>query len=148
MPAPDPKRLRRATVCAAVFDDRGRVLLHRRTDFNTWALPGGAIETGQTAEAATVREVQEETGYDVRVTRLTGVYSTPSNTTITYPNGDVVAYVNLCFECAVTGGAPALSDETSAVDWFDVNALPERIHPSHVIRIRDAAARQQAAFYR
>ena len=148
MPIPDPKRLRRATVCGVVFDDRGRVLLHQRTDFGTWALPGGAIETGQTAEQATVREVQEETGYDVRVTRLTGVYSTPANTTITYPNGDVVEYVNLLFECVLVGGAPALSDETSAVEWFDVNELPERIHHSHMIRIRDAAARQVAAFYR
>jgi hypothetical protein len=67
---------------------------------------------------------------------------------VTYPNGDVVAYVNLSFECTVIGGAPALSDETSAVEWFDVNALPEEIHHSHVIRIRDAAARQVATFYR
>jgi 8-oxo-dGTP pyrophosphatase MutT (NUDIX family) len=148
MAAPDPKRLRRATVCAAVFDDGGRVLLHQRTDFGTWALPGGAIETGQTAEEATVREVKEETGYDVRVTRLTGVYSVPSDTTVTYPNGDVVAYVNLCFECVVTGGAPALSEETAAVDWFDPAALPERLHPTHRVRIQDAAARQIAAFYR
>jgi 8-oxo-dGTP diphosphatase len=148
MPAPDPKRLRRATVCGVVFDDRGRVLLHQRTDFSTWALPGGAIETGQTAEAATVREVKEETGYDVRVTRLAGIYSNPPDTTVTYPNGDVVAYVNLSFECALIGGAPALSDETSAVEWFDLNALPEKIHHSHVIRIRDVAAKQVAAFYR
>jgi ADP-ribose pyrophosphatase YjhB (NUDIX family) len=148
MPIPDPKRLRRATVCAVVFDDRGRVLLHRRTDFNTWALPGGAIETGQTAEQATVREVQEETGYDVRVARLVGIYSTPANTTITYPNGDVVSYVNLSFECAVVGGTPMLSDETSAVEWFDPAALPETVHPTHVERIRDAVVRQEAAFYR
>jgi 8-oxo-dGTP diphosphatase len=148
MPIPDPRRLRRATVCGVVFDDAGRVLLHRRTDFGTWALPGGAIETGQAAEAATVREVKEETGYDVRVTRLTGVYSAPADTTVTYPNGDVVAYVNISFECEVIGGEPALSDETSAVEWFDVSALPENTHHSHAIRIRDAAAKQPAAFYR
>ena len=52
MPAPDPKRLRRAGACAVVLDDRGRVLLHKRTDNGRWALPGGAIETGETAEAA------------------------------------------------------------------------------------------------
>src|SRR5919112_250835 len=111
-------------------------------------VPRVAIETGKTAEQATVREVQEETGYDVRVTRLTGVYSTPANTTITYPNGDVVAYVNLCFECTVTGGAPMLSDETSAVEWFEPGALPEAVHPTHVERIRDATVRQESAFYR
>ena len=46
--------------------------------------------------------MKEETGYDVRVNRLAGIYSSPPDTTVTYPNGDVVAYVNLCFECIVT----------------------------------------------
>ena len=42
-------------------------------------------------------------------------------------HGDVVAYVNLSFECSLAGGAPALSDETSAVEWFDLTSLPENI---------------------
>jgi 8-oxo-dGTP pyrophosphatase MutT (NUDIX family) len=148
MPAPDPKRLRRATACAVVFDAQGRLLLHRRTDNGRWALPGGAIETGETAEESIVREVWEETGYRVVVTRLIGVYSQPAQTTITYPGGDVVAYVSLSFECTVTGGAPALSDETSAVDWFDPRALPEPFHGTHVQRVEDAVARNPIAFSR
>jgi 8-oxo-dGTP pyrophosphatase MutT (NUDIX family) len=148
MPIPDSKRLRRATVCAVVFDESGKVLLHQRTDNGRWALPGGAIETGQTAEDATVREVKEETGYDVRVTKLFGVYSTPENTTITYPNGDVVAYVNIAFECELLGGERALNDESSAIDWFDPEKLPEPFHASHAERIGDAVARSERAFYR
>ena len=77
MPIPDPKRLRRAVTCAVVFDDRGRVLLHRRTDNGRWALPGGAIEIDQSAEQTVVREVLEETGYIVEVVRLIGIYSDP-----------------------------------------------------------------------
>ncbi len=148
MPAPDPKRLRRATACAVTFNAEGRVLLHRRTDNGRWCLPGGAIEAGETAEQSIVREVREETGYDVTVVRLTGVYSHPAQTTITYPNGDVVAYVSLAFECAVAGGTPALSDETSAVDWFDPSALPAPFHATHVERVADAVARSPTAFSR
>ena len=118
------------------------------TDNGRWALPGGAIEIGETADQGGVREVQEETGYRVQVLRLIGVYSDPAHTTITYPNGDVSAYVAIAFECRVTGGAPALSDETAAVDWFDTTALPQNFHPGHQPRLNDALAKQTAAFYR
>jgi ADP-ribose pyrophosphatase YjhB (NUDIX family) len=148
MPAPDPTRLRRSAACAITFDDRGRVLLHRRTDNGRWALPGGAIETGETADVAVVREVREETGFDVEVVRLVGVYSDPQHTTIAYPDGNVVSYVALAFECRVLGGEPMLSDETSAVDWFDPKSLPPNFHPGHVPRLADALAKQTAAFYR
>jgi mutator protein MutT len=148
MPTPDPSRLRRAAACAIVLDERGRVLLHRRSDNGRWALPGGAIEIGETAEQAVVREVFEETGYTVKVMRLVGVYSDPKHTTIRYPDGNVVSYVAIAFECAVTGGSPALSDETTAVQWFDPATLPPEFNPGHVPRLQDALARQAAAFYR
>ena len=57
----------------------------------------GASEIGETADQAVVREVREETGYEVAVVRLVGVYSDPQHTTITYPNGDVVSYVSRAF---------------------------------------------------
>jgi 8-oxo-dGTP pyrophosphatase MutT (NUDIX family) len=131
-----------------VFDGDGRILLHRRTDNGYWGLPGGSIETGETAEQTCVREVKEETGYDVAVTRLIGVYSHPSTTTITYPDGNVVAYVAVAFECRVLGGEATLNDESSAIEWFDPNKLPEPFLPNHVVRVTDAVARQVAAFYR
>lgn len=148
MPIPDPKRLRRTAACALVFDDQGRILLHQRTDNGRWALPGGAIELGETAAAAAVREVLEETGYVVQVLRLVGIYSDPQFTTMTYPDGNTVSYVAIAFECKAIGGAPALSDETSAVDWFDPNQLPENFHRPHLPRLLDALAKQDAAFYR
>jgi ADP-ribose pyrophosphatase YjhB (NUDIX family) len=106
------------------------------------------VETGETADQAVVREVLEETGYAVRVLRLIGIYSDPRHTTITYPDGNVVSYVSLSFECQVVGGAPALGDETSAVEWFDPTALPENFTPGHLPRVSDAMARSSAAFYR
>ena len=148
MPIPDPARLRRSATAAVVFDKQGRILLHQRTDNGKWALPGGAIEVGETADQTIVREVLEETGYEVRVVRLVGIYSDPQHTTMTYPNGDVVSYVSSLFECEPTGGRAALSDESSAVDWFPPDALPQPFHSGHIPRVQDALARQVAAFYR
>ena len=148
MPKPDPSRLRRTATAAVVFDAQDRILLHQRSDNGNWALPGGTMETGETADECVVREVQEETGYEVKVLRVIGVYSEPKHTTITYPDGNTVAYVSILFECTVLGGAPALSDESTAVDWFFPDRLPQPFHAGHVPRVQDALARQVAAFYR
>ncbi len=148
MPIPDPARLRRSAAAAVVFDKQGRILLHQRTDNGKWGLPGGAIEVGETADQTIVREVLEETGYEVRVVRLVGVYSDPQHTTMTYPDGNTVSYVSVLFECEPTGGTAALSDESSAVDWFPPDALPQPFHAGHIPRVQDALARQEAAFYR
>lgn len=148
MVAPDFNRLRRTAACAVTFDAEGRILLHRRTDNGRWGLPGGAIEIGETADCAVVREVREKTGYLVEAIRIIGVYSDPQFTTIRYPDGNVNAYVAIAFECRVVGGSPTLSDESSAVDWFDPRSLPETFNPGHVPRVKDALAKQTAAFFR
>jgi 8-oxo-dGTP pyrophosphatase MutT (NUDIX family) len=144
----DAAPVRKVAACAVVFDDRGRVLLHRRADNGAWALPGGRIELDETAGEAVVREVREETGYDVEALRLVGVYSDPRTTTIRYPNGDVVCYVAVVFECRVVGGAPALSSETTELSWFDPETALATVHANHVQRIRDAMARRPEAFAR
>ena len=148
MPAPDPARCRRAAAAAVVFDEAGRILLHRRTDNGNWGLPGGALEIGESADQCVVREVKEETGFDVEVVRLIGIYSDPSHTTITYPDGNTVAYVSILFEGRVTGGTATLCDESAAIDWFDPRELPQPFHTGHLPRVQDALARQIAAFYR
>lgn len=148
MPAPDPARIRRTATAAVVFDSAGRLLLHRRTDNGFWALPGGTMEIGERADECIVREVREETGYDVEVIRLVGIYSDPIHTTITYPDGNTVAYVSALFECRPTGGEATLCDESSAVEWFNPAHLPTPFYPGHVPRVQDALARRTAAFYR
>ncbi len=129
---------RKASACAVVLDERGTLLLHRRSDNGNWGLPGGGIESDETAAEAVVREVHEETGYRVEVERLIGIYSDPAFTTMTYPDGNRVAYVALAFACRLVGGAPALSDETTAVDWWPTAALPESVSAGHRQRIADA----------
>jgi 8-oxo-dGTP pyrophosphatase MutT (NUDIX family) len=148
MPEPRPSSHRVASAAAVVFDAQKRILLHKRTDNGKWSLPGGMIEVGETAEQAVVREVREETGYDVRVKRLVGVYSAPEHTSVTYVEGNTVHYVNLLFECEVTGGAPQLNDESSAIEWFPPDDLPHPFVANHFPRLSDALAGKTAAFYR
>ena len=57
---------------------RGIVLVERKNPPLGWALPGGFVEYGESCEAAAVREAKEETGLDVVLTGLVGVYSDPA----------------------------------------------------------------------
>jgi ADP-ribose pyrophosphatase YjhB (NUDIX family) len=146
-PGAAPKVMR-AAASAVVFDGARRILLQRRSDNGRWGLPGGGVDLGETLVAACLREVHEETGLDVEIVRLVGIYSDPAFQVVRYPDGNVVHYVSACFECRVIGGALALCDETLALDWFDSQALPPDLLPVHRIRIEDALAGRPEAFVR
>lgn len=107
--------------CSAVLfsDDRQKVLLTRRTDNGQWCLPGGMIEPGESVAEGCEREVFEETGLNVRVTRLTGIYSNPDRLTV-YPDGNKAHVIVLNFEAEKVGGELGLSDETTEVKFFPV----------------------------
>jgi 8-oxo-dGTP diphosphatase len=136
-------------VAAVVHDEAGRVLLIRRGDGGGWSLPGGVMEPGERLDQCLVREVQEETGLTVEPVRLIGVYSDPAVNHITYANGDQIHIVSATFECRVVSGQPRPDeDESLEVAYFAPDALPEMLVPAHHIRIQDALARREAAFYR
>lgn len=146
-PGERPTRLR-AAASAVIVDERGRILLQRRSDNGRWGLPGGGVEIGESLASAAVREVREETGLDVEVTRLIGVYSDPAFQVVRYPDGHVVHYISACFECRVVGGRLALCEETLALDWFDPASLPGELLPIHRLRIDDALIARPEAFIR
>ena len=102
---------------AAVFDEQGRILLTRRADNGQWCLPGGRMESGESVAEACEREVFEETGLRVRVTRLVGVYSYPDQLVV-YPDGNKAQIVALHFEAEIIGGQLGLSNETTEVGYF------------------------------
>lgn len=102
---------------AAIFDQNGRILLTRRADNGQWCLPGGRMESGESAAEACEREVLEETGLSVRVKRLVGVYSHPDQLVI-YPDGNKAHIVALHFEAELIGGELGLSDETTEFGYF------------------------------
>ena len=132
--APAPNSIVPA-VTAVVKDDEGRVLLIRRTDNDRWALPGGGTELGETVAQTVVREVREETGIDVEVLGLVGIYSDPRHV-IAYDDGEVRQQFSICFRARPVGGTLTSSSESSEVVWVtpgDLDAL--NIHPSMRLRI-------------
>lgn len=124
---------------AIIFDEsRQKVLLTQRADNGHWCLPGGHMESGESAAEACEREVLEETGLKVRATRLLGVYSNPDQLVI-YKDGNKAFFVVLNFEVEVIEGTPGLSDETTDFGWFtlaDMETLP--MHANHKYRVEDA----------
>ena len=73
---------------AVVTDEQDRIALIRRRDNDLWALPGGGMELGESIVDTAVREVKEETGLDIEVTGLIGVYSNPHHV-MAYTDGEV-----------------------------------------------------------
>lgn len=138
----------RPSVSAIVLHD-DRLLLQQRADSGQWGLPGGSVEIGETVTAALEREVREETGLQVAVGRLIGVYSDPQFQIVRYPDGRVWHYVNLCFACELRGGEPRPAPgETLAVGWFAPDALPPTLVPLHRRRIEDGLTGQAVPFIR
>ncbi len=124
---------------AVIFDEqREKVLLTQRMDNGRWCLPGGHMESGESAAEACEREVWEETGLKVRAARLLGVYSNPDQLVI-YNDGNKAFFVVLNFEVQVLEGEVGLSDETTAFGWLslaDMETMP--IHANHKLRVEDA----------
>ena len=137
----------RSSSLVAIFNsERTKILLTRRQDNGRFCLPGGGIEPGESAAQAAVREVQEEVGLDVEITKLVGVYSSP-DVLIRYADGNQYQYVSVLFEAVVIGGQLGLSDEVSENQWFTLDELKDVDIMEHQVgRIMDAFAFQEAAF--
>ncbi|MEM7413659.1 MAG: NUDIX domain-containing protein [Myxococcota bacterium] len=138
--ATDPMEVRLSV--SAVVRERGhpnRILLMKRSDNAHWGLPGGYVEPGESVAIATEREVREETGYEIEVGRLVGVYSDPRTQVIEYADRRRVQAINLCFE-AVAGSQGELEtpQETLELGFFEADELPQPFVPIHEIRVNDA----------
>ncbi len=127
---------------------RQNVLLTRRSDNGRWCLPGGGMDPGESVAETYIREVLEETGLEVEVTRLVGVYTSP-NIMVEYPDGNRIQPVAFSFEATVVGGELGLSDETTEYGYISVDELDTvDLMEHHRERIEDAVQDQVAAFFR
>ncbi len=123
------------SVTAVVPDDRGHILMVHRTDNDLWALPGGAMDLGEHIGDAVVREVMEETGIEVEVTGVVGLYTNP-NHVMAYDDGEVRQQCSICFTARMVGGNLSTSSETKQVRFVAPDQLDTlAIHPSMRLRI-------------
>lgn len=119
---------------AAVFNERGEILLIQRADNKLWAMPGGAFEVGETPAEGACREAWEETGVAVEALQLIGVYdSRRCNST---SNNHLYHFVFLC-RPRDAAPQPVITNETLAVGWYAEEVLPA-LSPGHVRRVADA----------
>jgi ADP-ribose pyrophosphatase YjhB (NUDIX family) len=114
----------KAGVGVIIRDELGRILLERRSDCGLWGLIGGKIDPGESILSAAVREAKEESGLDVEVEYLQGVYSDPSSRTVRYSNGDTAHLIDTVVVAKVNGGVLTCSHESLAVDFFHRDSLP------------------------
>ncbi len=122
---------------AAIIDDEGKMLLIRRADNGKWAMPGGALEVGETPAEGVAREAFEETGIHCRAVSLVGIFDsrfcgTPSPRHL----------YHLQFLCEPLdhepSAAPSHAVEVLEAVWFREDGLPADIDPGHITRIPQA----------
>lgn len=107
-----------------------QILLQRRSDDHSYGKHGGIMDLEERAEDACRREVLEEIGLTVGELTLFGVYTGPEMT-VRYPNGDVANYTDIVYVSDDFEGSPLLSDgEADDLCWFDIDSLPDALHPT------------------
>jgi 8-oxo-dGTP pyrophosphatase MutT (NUDIX family) len=122
---------------AAVIDGRGRILLVKRADNGKWAMPGGALEVGETPAEGVVREVLEETGIDCRILSLVGVFD--SRLCGTMSRHHLYQFTFLCEPLSQEQvEQPSHAVEILDKGWFLEDCLPEDMDPGHASRIPEA----------
>jgi len=122
---------------AAVIDDLGQLLLIQRADNGTWAMPGGALQVGETPAEGILREVLEETGISCQPVALVGIFDIrPSGLTGLH---HLYLITLLCRPAEGMGSAmPTHAHEVLDTGWFAEHDLPEDLHFASKRRIREA----------
>jgi len=124
-------------VFGIIFDEQKRILLCHRRDYDLWNLPGGALENGESPWDGLKREVREETGLEVEISKLVGVYSKPDKDEVVFS-----------FVCKETGGKSMLNDEADKIKFFEINKLPLNTSLKQVERIKDAIENSERVIFK
>jgi 8-oxo-dGTP pyrophosphatase MutT (NUDIX family) len=133
------------SVNVLVANDNGEILLIRRTDNGNWALPGGAIDFGESVAQAAIRETREETGIDCEITGIVGIYTDPKHVIHYTSNDEVRQEFSIVLTARPVGGAPTPSEESSEVHWIaPAGAEALEMDRSMRLRIRHYLERREA----
>lgn len=111
------------SVNVVVANDAGDILMIRRSDNGNWAVPGGAIDLGESVAQAGIRETLEESGIECEITGLVGIYSDPKHIILYTSNGEARQEFSIVLIGRPLRGEPTPSDETTEVRWVPVNEV-------------------------
>ncbi len=115
-----------AGVVLIVFNKKSEILMQLRTDYNQWGFPGGAMELGESFEETAMRELKEETNLEIKEMKMLKVLS-GKDTYREYPNGDKLYDITAVFVVKGYGDLKINDNESSKLDWFDINDLPNNL---------------------
>jgi ADP-ribose pyrophosphatase YjhB (NUDIX family) len=107
-------------VRGAIFRDNRVLLVRERVD-DKWTVPGGWADVNDTPSSAILKEIEQESGFTARVLKLAAIYDRNKRNNPPY----LFHSWKLFFVCEITGGEARTSYETTAVEFFPLDALPE-----------------------
>jgi 8-oxo-dGTP pyrophosphatase MutT (NUDIX family) len=113
------------SVNVVVENEAGEILMIQRSDNDNWAVPGGAIDLGESMADAGVRETLEETGVDCEITGVVGIYTDPKHIILYTSNGEARQEFSILLTGRYISGQPTPSNESSKVHWVAVPKLGE-----------------------
>ena len=111
------------SVNVVVANEKDEILLIRRSDNDNWAVPGGAIDLGESLTEAAIRETREETGITCEITGLVGIYADPKHVILYTSNGEARQEFSIVLTASPIGGQLTPSSESSQVRWVAREAL-------------------------
>ncbi|MEV4180632.1 NUDIX domain-containing protein [Streptosporangium canum] len=132
--APAPNSLV-PSVNMIVVNDAGDLLMIRRTDNDNWAVPGGAIDLGESLPQAAVRETLEETGFTCEITGLVGTYTDPKHVILYTSNGEARQEFSIVLSARPVSGKPTPSSESREVRWMPRNEI-DALTMERLMRLR------------
>ena len=133
------------SVNVVVVNDAGEILMIRRTDNDNWAVPGGAIDLGESVAQAAVRETLEESGIECAITGIVGIYSDPKHVILYTSNGEVRQEFSIVLTARPLSGQPTPSSESSEVRWVSVsNVRDYTMDRSMRARVSDYLAHRES----
>ncbi|MFC9436746.1 NUDIX hydrolase [Nocardia sp. NPDC057030] len=100
------------------------VLLICRSDNGNWTMPGGAHDPGESLSRTAVRETREETGVDIRLVGLVGIFTDPTHVIHYTSNDEVRQEFTVIYRGEAIGGVPTPSDESTRVEWVPIGQIP------------------------
>ena len=120
-----------------VVNNKGEILLIRRTDNGNWAVPGGGMDPGESITDTAVRETLEETGITCEINGLVGIYTNPRHVIRYTSNNEVRQEFSIVFTARPTGGQLRPSSESAEPQWVSPATVPRlQMHPSMRQRIQ------------